>query len=171
MQDNLELTGLSRQEREALVDKELRRATTAIDGLDQRAAAVFGVNRTDLRLLDLLAARGPMTIGELGRAAGLSSGGMTIALDRLEEAQYLRREPNPKDRRSHLLQVTERIGAPSAQAFGPLQARMAAVLTTFGKEELEVLSRFLGSWADAIEATLESGSQLSPGAESSKPDS
>ncbi len=138
------------------MEGELRRATSAIDGLDQRAARVFGVNRTDLRLLDLLAARGPMTIGELGRAAGMSSGGMTIALDRLEEARYVRREPNPKDRRSVLLQVTERIGGPSAQAFGPLQAWMASVLATYQGEELEVLAQFLGSWADAIESALES---------------
>lgn len=138
-----------------LVESRLRRATTAIDGLDQRAATIFGLNRTDLRLLDLLSSRGPLTAGELSRAAGISSGGMTLALDRLEQAGYVRREPNANDRRSVVVRVTAKIAGPSRLAFGPVQERMAGVLGAYAVERLELLAEFLGSWGDAIEETLE----------------
>ncbi|HVB54467.1 MAG TPA: MarR family transcriptional regulator [Candidatus Acidoferrales bacterium] len=146
----------SKQALVQLVDSRLRRATTAVDGLDQRAALIFGVNRTDLRLLDLLASQGPLTAGALARAAGISSGGMTIALDRLERAGYVRRELNPRDRRSIVVQVTEEIGRPSQEAFGPLQARVTTVLAGYRTAELEILAKFLESWGDAIEETLRS---------------
>ncbi|HVC39863.1 MAG TPA: MarR family transcriptional regulator [Candidatus Dormibacteraeota bacterium] len=137
-----------------LVGSRLRRATTAIDGLDQRATIFFGVNRTDLRLLDLLASRGPLSAGELGRAAGISSGGMTVALDRLTRAGYVLRTPNDNDRRSVMVQVTEKIEGPSQAAFGPLQARVEAILEGYRAEQLELLAEFLDSWADAIEDAL-----------------
>ena len=61
----------------------MRRLTTEIDGLDECAAAHFGVNRTDLRVIDTLRSRGPLTASELARAVGLTSGGLSIALERL----------------------------------------------------------------------------------------
>src|SRR5262249_52913725 len=42
------------------VQAELRRLTTEIDGLDERASRHFGVNRTDLRCLDVLTSTRPM---------------------------------------------------------------------------------------------------------------
>lgn len=145
----------TRQSLLQLVESRLRRATTAIDGLDQRAAQIFGLNRTDLRLLDLLSSRGPLTAGALSRAAGMSSGGITIALDRLERAGYVRREPNAQDRRSVVVRVTAKIAAPSRRAFGPVQERMAGVLGAYAVDRLELLAEFLGSWGDAIEEALE----------------
>ncbi|HUY08921.1 MAG TPA: MarR family transcriptional regulator [Candidatus Dormibacteraeota bacterium] len=146
----------SRSELQQLVDSRLRRATTAIDGLDRRAAAIFGVNRTDLRLLDLLASRGPLTAGGLAKAAGMSTGGMTVALDRMESAGYVQREPNAQDRRSIVVRVTDRVAAPSREAFGSLQTWLTAALTRYSGEQLELLAEFLGTWGDAVEATLES---------------
>lgn len=138
------------------MDSRLRRATTAIDGLDHRAALIFGVNRTDLRLLILLVGQGPLTAGALARAVGISTGGMTIALDRLEQAGYVRREPNAKDRRSVVVRVTDRIAAPSRQAFGPLQRRLTTVLRAYQPEQLELLAELLDSWVDAVEEALRS---------------
>ncbi|MGC1909273.1 MAG: MarR family transcriptional regulator [Candidatus Dormiibacterota bacterium] len=146
----------SRSELQRLVESRLRRATTAIDGLDQRAAAIFGVNRTDLRLLDLLVSRGPLTAGALAGAAGMSTGGMTLALDRIETAGYVQRQPNPKDRRSIVVRVTDRVDGPSREAFGSLQTWLTTALARYSSEQLELLAEFLGSWGDVVEAALES---------------
>ena len=48
---------------------------------------------------------GPSTPTRLAAATGLSSGGVTVALDRLEKGGYIRREPNPADRRSLLIHI------------------------------------------------------------------
>jgi len=41
-----------------------------------------------------------MTPGKLAELTGLTTGGITVVLDRLEKAKYIRQERNPNDRRS-----------------------------------------------------------------------
>src|SRR5689334_19344681 len=83
----------------AAVLSELRGLSTEIDRLDQRAADRFGVNRTDLRALELLGAAGKLAPTALAAAIGFTTGGVTTVLDRLERAGYVRRRPDPDDRR------------------------------------------------------------------------
>ncbi|ADJ50215.1 hypothetical protein AMES_8390 [Amycolatopsis mediterranei S699] len=45
---------------------------TANDVVDEAAAAAFGVNRTDLRIIGLVAAAGTVTAGQLATEAKLS---------------------------------------------------------------------------------------------------
>lgn len=133
------------------VDVRLRRVTTAIDGLDQRAARALGVNRTDLRLLDLLASEGPLTPAQLGRAVGMSSGGMTVAIDRLGNLGFVRRQPHPRDRRKALIHLTPRLRDSASPLFSPLQTEVRDLLREFPRAGLLVLSDFLTRWADAID--------------------
>lgn len=155
-QDKAEIQQLSsRQELLQLVELRLRRATTAIDGLDQRAAALFELNRTDLRLVDLLASRGPLTAGELARRAGISTGGLTAALDRLERAGYVRRQANPSDRRGVVAHLTTKVAAPARRAFEPVQQRMTEILDRYRVDELELVAGFLESWVEVMEKSLE----------------
>jgi DNA-binding MarR family transcriptional regulator len=132
------------------VDQHLRRVSTAIDGLDRRAARRLGVNRTDLRLLDLLAQSGPQTLAQLGRAEGLSSGGMTVAIDRLAERGYVSRRPHPKDRRSQVVELTPLLWQRSEPIFGALQQRVRERLSGYSQERLLELAQFLLSWEQAI---------------------
>jgi MarR family transcriptional regulator, organic hydroperoxide resistance regulator len=68
-----------------------------------RAAEKVGLNLTDMQMLHILQLEGPCTPSRLAEWTGLSSGGVTVALDRLEKAGYIRRGPNPADRRSLLI--------------------------------------------------------------------
>src|SRR5579872_2319205 len=70
---------------------------------NQQVAESLGVNATDLQCLNLLELQGALTPGELARCCGLTTGGVTVVLDRLEKAGYIKREPNPDDRRSLLI--------------------------------------------------------------------
>jgi DNA-binding MarR family transcriptional regulator len=42
--------------------------------------------------------------GDLARWSGLTTGGVTVVIDRLEKAGYVKRQPNPADRRSVIIQ-------------------------------------------------------------------
>ncbi len=66
--------GASRQRLAQTVMKELRALSTAQDRLDQYAMHRFGINRTDLRALDLIGQAGMISPTALAVALGMSTG-------------------------------------------------------------------------------------------------
>ena len=137
---------LSRTERRRIAQDaqdELRRLSTAIDGLDQKAALRFGINRTDLRCVDVLTSAGPQQPRELAAAVGLTSGGLSIALERLERAGYIRRRRHASDRRSVVVEATDKAHAVDEEIFGRIERRMRRLFGGYKPEELEVILRFL----------------------------
>ena len=81
---------------------EIRKLIAASIFFNAQAAEKAGLGLTDMQMINLLQLFGPATPGRLAEWTGLSSGGVTVALDRLEKAGYIKREPNPADRRSNL---------------------------------------------------------------------
>src|SRR5215468_7567760 len=82
---------------------EIRKFIAAAIFFNAQTAEKAGLGLTDMQMLHMLQLYGPTTPGRLGIWTGLSSGGVTVALDRLEKAGYIRRGPNPADRRSLLI--------------------------------------------------------------------
>src|SRR3712207_4850110 len=98
---------MSRHSRENLAD--LARGHSSAGA--RYAAAVakrMGIETSELAALEHLQDAGPMTPGQLGRRLSMSPGAVTALVDRLEGRGHVERTPNPKDRRSALLRVTER---------------------------------------------------------------
>src|SRR3984957_179363 len=71
----------------------------AASEFDERVARKFKLSRTDMRCLDILGRRGPMTAGQLSDESGLSTGAVTFLLDRLEQAGMVKRRRDTDDRR------------------------------------------------------------------------
>ena len=92
-----------RQKREIFDEliEEVRRSQNATDRFDSAVAEALGLNRTDMRCLDVIQREGAVTAGHLAEATGLTTGAMTVALDRLERAGYARRVRDSRDRRTH----------------------------------------------------------------------
>ena len=130
----------------------MRRLSTEIDGLDQRAANRFGINRTDLHLIDVLRTLGPLTATQLARAVGLTSGGLSIALDRLERLGYIRRSQHPEDRRSILVEATNIFAPLEAELFGPLAQQIQKLLGTYTREQLQTIKHYLELAAEITNA-------------------
>jgi DNA-binding MarR family transcriptional regulator len=110
---------------------------------DATVAEAAGLNRTTWRCLDLLGTRGPMTAGELARAARLTTGAVTAVLDQLEAAGLVRRERDATDRRRVIVHVTDEVDRRAAPVFGPLMADSNALLDGFSERELEAIVRFV----------------------------
>src|SRR5262247_1705136 len=98
----------------------LRALSTEIDRLDQAAADRYGLNRTDMRALDIVGRAGPLAPTALARRLGITTGGVTSVLDRLEQAGYIRRRPDPGDRRRQVVETTEATAARDKEVFGDL---------------------------------------------------
>src|SRR6516225_2497746 len=142
-------TSVSSQDQAKDVRAALRRLTAEIDGLDHRAANHFGINRSDLRCLDVLRGVGPSTPTTLAGAVGMTTGGLSLALDRLEAAGYVTRRPNSNDRRSVIVEPTEHLAHVEAEIFGPLVRQMREIIGRYPEADLEVIRDFLDRVAAA----------------------
>jgi DNA-binding MarR family transcriptional regulator len=120
--------------------QEFQRST---DTLDQHVADRLGLNRTDLRCLELLFSPAPMSPGELAAAAGMTTGGVTTAIDRLERSGYATRVRDSADRRRVTVQPTAKAYAMAEEIFAPIAREGAAYLTDFDTATLTALSGFL----------------------------
>ena len=121
----------------------LRALSTEIDRLDQAAADRYGLNRTDMRALDILGQAGPLAPTDLARQLGFTTGGVTTGLDRLERAGYIRRRPDPADRRRQVVEITEVTTARDQEVFGGLIRQTGDLLATYTDEQLNVIDDFL----------------------------
>jgi len=85
-----------------------------------------------------------LAAGELARKHDLSSAAMTNRLDRLEQAGLVRRLPNPSDRRSVLVELTD-AGQRVWERSVDVQARKEALITAAALEphEREALNAYL----------------------------
>ncbi|GAB3975358.1 hypothetical protein GCM10029978_059290 [Actinoallomurus acanthiterrae] len=125
----------------------IRRYQREIDAFDQAVAERLGLNRTDLRCVDLLLDR-PLSLTELAEHAGLSQSAMTTALDRLERAGYACRTRDPDDRRRYLVQLTPAVLTRIAEIFKPFAAEATAELDRYSVSELETLVRFFADGSE-----------------------
>jgi len=101
------------------------------------------MNQTDMQCVHLLELMGPLTPGKLAECTGLTTGGVTVVLDRLERAGLVRRERNPHDRRSVLIHLQpETLGRIDAHYAG-IHAQLGAFLATYPEHDLKTVLEFL----------------------------
>lgn len=124
----------------ALAVTELQLAT---DDVDAAAAERLEVNRTDLRLLSLLDARGAMIAGQLAQALALTPASTTVAIQRLVAAGLVHREQHAEDRRRAVIDLTDHAREQIGQLYGPLGQEGGELLATYSKHDLQVVQRFL----------------------------
>lgn len=139
----------------AQVIAEFRALSTVQDRLDQYAAERFGLNRTDLRALDLIGQAGSTSPTALAAALGMSTGATSTVLDRLEAAGYARREPDPDHRRRTVVRMTPRTEQLSAEIFGPVIRATAEHAAGHPERELREVAAFLAAHRKTLETYLD----------------
>jgi DNA-binding MarR family transcriptional regulator len=132
----------SKNELIAELRSEIRAAQSAVAAVDDAVAGRLGVNATDHRCLDTLDQRGPMTAGALAEALGLSRSAVTTVLDRLEQRRYVRRGPNPDDRRQVVVALTPLLYRRARELYGDGN-EIAAMLGRYSVDDLALLRDFV----------------------------
>ena len=144
----------SRARRE-LIDR-LSLAIRASQNTSDKVADRLGINRTDLRCLDILNQRGgAMTAGQLAEAMHLTSGAITTLLDRLEAAGYARRVRDTDDRRRVLVELTPLTEQSVYPLYEPLFQGSIELLKDRSDEELQVMIDFLERGREMVEKEIE----------------
>jgi DNA-binding MarR family transcriptional regulator len=143
------------------VMRELRALSTAQDRLDQYAMHRFGINRTDLRALDLIGQAGVISPTALAAALGMSTGATSAVLDRLESAGYASREPDPAHRRRTLVRQTPRAEELGEEIFAPVISGTIADALGYPDAALVSIAEFLAAHRELLTRYL---SAMSPAA-------
>jgi DNA-binding MarR family transcriptional regulator len=136
---------LSREKKHVLAGEliHLARAHEAAnDAFDEVAREKLGINRTDLRCLNIVDNHGPMTAGRLAELSGLTTAAVTSVLDRLERAGYARRMRDQEDRRQVMVEVTPLLAERATPIWGPLGEEARSALVRMPAEELQALIDF-----------------------------
>ncbi|SES26869.1 MarR family winged helix-turn-helix transcriptional regulator [Lentzea albida] len=117
-------------------------------------AEQLGMTWTDLQALYVLANSGPASPGELARRVNLTSGSASRMIERLVQAGFVRRVPDPHDRRKVVIEpdpdAVRRVGG----LYDSLNERHRADLAGFDETEQAVILRFLSSAAERTEEEI-----------------
>jgi len=127
-----------------------RRQSTATVLFNHAVAERLGLGPTDHKCLDLLFERGPMTGSKLATITGLTSGAVTGVTARLERAGFLRRAPDPYDRRKQVLSPAPDRVQEIDEVFAPLHSDLARVLEGFDTHQLAAIADFLDHSTDCL---------------------
>jgi DNA-binding MarR family transcriptional regulator len=136
------------------LDLEVEGIVDRISGLSKRlhrtmdeTLSEFGLDTAEHKVLGALSQEGEpyrSTPGRLARRMELSSGAMTNRLDRMEESGLIRRLPDPDDRRSVVVELTEQGRELYRSAVGvqaKKEALVAGALNDREKRQLNALLR------------------------------
>ncbi len=143
---------------QAISDK-FREMSTETIMFHQAIADVLDLHITDHKCLDLIHHFGAMPAGKLAELTGLTTGAVTGIIDRLEEAGYVRRTNDPKDRRRTIVEPTrnKKLEKKIEVLFTPLRTRMHKLLSSYSDSELAFL---LDATTKMIEQTREQSKEL-----------
>ncbi len=132
-------------------------------------ATNLGLHPTDYKALGMLERLGPMSAGELGRHTGLAAASVTNLIDRLASKGFLRREPDPTDRRRLLLRA-EVGGLAHNDFFASWQRAVTRIWERYTDDELAVILDFLADTADRLRSRTEAVAELRVGPERKRQD-
>jgi DNA-binding MarR family transcriptional regulator len=110
----------------------------------------LNLNITDSECLSLLSIQGISTPTELARYTGLTTGSTTAMLDRLEKAKFIRRMPNPKDRRGVLIEINKQYTETVGPFIADLQKAQNELIASYSDKELETIADFLTRFTNNV---------------------
>jgi DNA-binding MarR family transcriptional regulator len=149
---------MSRQSKQELLDAisdQFRESQNWSDVFDEIASEILGINRTDMRVIDIVTRKGRATAGEVAKAAALTTGGVTAVVDRLEEVGYVRRVRDPDDRRRVWLEGTPELYERSWEIWGPLSELWQSRARKLTREQLEFILWFLAEGNEMMSGQVE----------------
>jgi DNA-binding MarR family transcriptional regulator len=149
---------MSRQTKQELLDAisdQFRTSQNWSDAFDEIASEILGINRTDMRVIDIVTRKGRTTAGEVAREAALTTGGVTAVVDRLEKVGYLNRVRDPDDRRRVWLEATPELFEKSWEIWGPLSELWQSRARSLSREQLEFILWFLAEGNEMMSGQIE----------------
>jgi len=125
------------------VKARVRAGQVAEDVWDDCYSRFMGINRTDARCLDIIDRHGRVTAGQLAAEAGLTTGAVTVAVDRLVAAGYAARQRDEGDRRKVWIALTPLAGRLGGHVFAHFRLLVPMMRRRFTPDQLAAIASFL----------------------------
>jgi DNA-binding MarR family transcriptional regulator len=118
------------------------------------------MSETELDALEHLEHEGPLTQRELGDRLSLTSGAITMLIDRLEAAGWAIRGPHPTDRRYVLVELNPALQSEMPHDLVMFHARIRSLANSVPVEHREALCEFLDAAAGVATEAAEAMARL-----------
>ncbi len=103
-----------------------------------------GLSLAQMHTIEIIGHHENLRMKELAGKMGVTTGTLTVMIDRLEKAGLVLRQPHPNDRRSYVITLTSR-GREHFKEHHKLHSLLTAELTaSFNDQEVSELSHLLG---------------------------
>ena len=122
------------------------------DRMRAALAGQAGISPADLDALEHLEADGPLTQRQLGERLSLTSGAVTMLVDRLERSGWVQRRPHPTDRRYVLVELSAAAEARTPPALASYHTNVRAIARAVPAAQRKAIWAFLAAAADAAAA-------------------
>src|SRR3982751_293482 len=85
----------------------LWKAARAVEAYAEQSVAGLEMGGSDFAVLEALLHKGPLPVNEIGKKVLLTSGSITVAVDRLEQKGLVERHAHGTDRRARIVHLTK----------------------------------------------------------------
>ena len=109
---------------------------------DEEVGARFKLGPAERLCLSFLTS-GPQTASAIARATRLTPAAVTSLIDRLEARNFVRRQPDPNDRRKVLVEHAEGAAKVTREAYAPLGEAGAKNLAKYSEAEIKIVAQVL----------------------------
>src|ERR1043166_4882838 len=130
----------------------LWKSAQAVEAYAKKSIIDLEMCGSDFAVLEALLHRGALPVNEIGRKVLLTSGSITVAIDRLEDKGLVERRSSPDDRRAKIVHLTGEGRKLIARAYNEHAADMEQLASDLSNTERTTLIRLLkkiGYKADA----------------------
>ena len=117
----------------------VRKFTRSTLLLQHIIAEDMGLHVTDAECIDFLQEMGPSTAGDLAKATRLTTGAITNVIDRLEKAGFVKRSPDPKDRRKVIVSFLPQKHTRTKAHYGALAGAVQKLFSEYDEQQLKFL--------------------------------
>lgn len=126
----------------------LWKAARAIQAYAEKSISQLDMCGSDFAVLEALLHKGPLPVNEIGKKVLLTSGSITIAVDRLETKRLVERRAHGTDRRARIVHLTKEgrrlITRVDADHAADMERLASASLTKAERQTLIRLSKKIG---------------------------
>lgn len=129
----------------------LSRCSALYGALHQAEASQrLGLSATDVKALEMIGEFDALTIGQLMQLTGLSAGGTTAVVDRLEQAGFIQRDKHGHDRRVTVLRPVPSRWAAVRQSPAANRLELTGLHHVIDQEHWESIQLFLNRALEAL---------------------